>query len=1390
MTQWESLGQPASPAEAEALDRLRDVVCKSPIAYGWTNVTFVDLHGRTAELDAVVVTPVGVFVIELKGWHGRISGNQQTWRVTSAGGTTRTNPNPLWLTESKAKRLKSLLQDRARNSAERAAVPFIGALVVVHGRDSAVELDDRDAQRILALDGAGVRWTSDHLLSRFLQTVPTSSRDAIDGPTAKKIRLLMSRAGFVATPKTRMVGQYVIDRSATLAEGPSWQDLLAAHPDLPGVQRRIRLFDVPPGASEEQRQEIVTGARREYRLTEGLHHDGVVSPMDFVATESGPALIFDHEPDSLPLDQWLAEHEATLDLDGRLALVRSIGEVLRWAHERRLTHRALTPRQVHVLPPQAHRGQPRVRIQDWWTGRRTETSRTTATSLTVHSRGAVDVRSLVEQQDWLYLAPEQHAGHPDLPPIPLDVYGLGALAFLVLTGKPPASSLAELEERIDAVGGLDPTVAAPELPESFAEVVLAATRVIEAERTASVRDVLDQFDLAYERATEPVQEPRTQVDPVDAAKGDALDERFLVVARRGTGATGVALEVDDLETEQEGLVLKVARDERAAARIDAEAAALARLDHKRVVRLVEGPIDVGGRRAVLLEDAGKETLAGRLATEGRSTIEQLERYGADLLEAVAHLDSRGIFHRDIKPANLGIRPDPSNRRPRLTLFDLSLAAEPLTDLGTGTPDYLDPYLGGPRRKQFDRAAELYAVAVTLFQMATGQMPWWVEGGTRPRGPKDAIGFTADTFEPAVSAGMLGFFTQAFAPDVADRFRTVESMTRAWTAVFADLDAPGQGHDDVPGPDAAASAATLDTPLTEAGLSPRALSGLRRLGVSTVRDLLARNPVEVNAIGGLGERYRKEIQARIRQWRADLQAPHPSQAEADIDPTAGVGAVEVVLERLLTSGKRRKGDDAVRALLDGTSGEQRVDVGWWPSVADVAVATESSRSDVSDALSAAVVRWTKQPALQDVLDEVFAVLETSGRVATVTEVSTALLRKHGSAAPPDERFRRAVGLVRAAVEVDAAAADPRLAVRRLSRPGGAPRVLLAVEAPGPGALSAEALLDLAEALGQAADALLEAGEPVPHSRAGAVLQSMPGASGLDADRVLRLAALTSRSAALSAGGELYPRGMSWQVAVRSVLVGLGLRSIDVAGIRRRVSVRFPEAQEVPGRPVLDAVVEEAIPGMRPDGDRFERAEPTTAATALTGRSQTRSQTEPARDVLTALRSSLGSRSAMTLCARPERYDATASALGEAFPELVTVDVAAELVRAARDLAAEEGAEWATVEQLDAQPPGSQGGAMLRAFLQPAIEARWEQLMASESPLLLLHAGPLLRFGHEGGLARMLDLATRRPAARWLLVPRSTSQVAPTLDGHAIPFGADRWRDVPSDLGSTVSSGAPS
>ena len=884
--QWHTMGEPASPAEAEALDAVRALLPNDAVTHAWANLSFIDLDGRTAEVDLLLLSKVGLFVVELKGWHGRVEGDQQSWRHITPGGHVRYERNPLYATDYKAKRLRSLLEASAPNAHARKDVPFVGALVVMHAKGSAVDLPAHVQAQVVALDGMGIKGLT-RTLTDVLRTPPSNLHQVIDGPRSTQIRTVISHAGFIPTPKNRYVGQYSLEKADPLSEGPAWQDVLAVHPQAPSVKRRLRVFDIPPGASAEVRADIERSARREFIFTQGITHTGIARPLEFF-TDPSPALIFDYDESEMPLTTFLADRGPTLGLQERLDLVRQLAMVLRYAHQRRLVHRALTPRQVFVNTS----SEPvRLVVRDWQAGRRSPATRSTGSAADAASAtafGTADVRALVAQPDWVYLAPEAHHGADDLPAIPLDVYGLGAVSYLLLTGEPPAATIAELQQRLEANGALDPQVADPTVADELAELVRRATSRVEAERTASVDEFVAGLDAAEDALTAPppdapAEERPRAADPLTAGRGETIGERFIVKELRGHGSTGTALLVDDYERAQQDVILKIARDDAAARRLKDEAEVLAKLDHPRVVRLLEAPLTVDGRVALLLSDAGKETLAGRLAAKGQATLQELERFGADLLEAVAHLDSRGIFHRDVKPANLGIQPDPGYRKPRLVLFDLSLAREPLDNVTSGTRGYLDPYLsiakaGAARaRRRYDRAAELYAVTATLFEMATTSLPWWADGDLGPASMTDRAVVTADMFEASVAGPLVKFFTTAFAPEVAERFGDVAAMAQAWQRVFATVDAPDLEEDQA-ARDAAADAATLDTALADAGLSARALSGLTRVAARTVGELLRTSPMQVNSIPGMGEQYRKEVTGRIRQWRSRLQLTTTEPAE--------------------------------------------------------------------------------------------------------------------------------------------------------------------------------------------------------------------------------------------------------------------------------------------------------------------------------------------------------------------------------------------------------------------------------------------------------------------------------------------------------------------------------
>ena len=174
----------------------------------------------------------------------------------------------------------------------------------------------------------------------------------------------------------------------------------------------------------------------------------------------------------------------------------------------------------------------------------------------------------------------------------------------------------------------------------------------------------------------------------------------------------------------------------------------------RLVRLVEGPIDVGGRSALVLESAGDETLGEVLRGRERLSLDLLERWGTDLLEALVDLDRAGVDHRDIKPANLGVRERRGDRAKHLVLFDFSLSRAGATAVTAGTPPYLDPFLDDPVRGRYDSAAERYAAAVVLFEMATGTTPRYGDGLSDPASVRDEATVEPGLFDP-VGRGPAG-----------------------------------------------------------------------------------------------------------------------------------------------------------------------------------------------------------------------------------------------------------------------------------------------------------------------------------------------------------------------------------------------------------------------------------------------------------------------------------------------------------------------------------------------------------------------------------------------------------------------------------------------------------
>lgn len=1416
-------GQKSSfPWEQDALNHIRAQMPEVEPYRAWQTFTFTAATGHVREVDLLLAAPGGLFLIEIKSHPGRAANRGSTWLFRD-GNTARTIENPLHFTDQKAKELRGQLQKAADEVARGLTIPRIEAAVFLSAENLRCDFDEFQRQRVYGRDGKETQTSLDGIWHGFLSRPPLSEKNRVTPSISQQLPKLLTKMGVARLHKIGKVGPYELEPKA-FGDGPTWADYLAVNPSLPGDQpRRVRVYLSERGASSDDRKSTQRAARREYLALQGISHDGIVHAEQYSdELLAGPAVVFRHGREWQRLDHFMAVPSGSdLPLETRLEMIRQLAEALDHAHRRHLYHRALAPRSVYVEMDGRY---PRLRIADWQVAAHSRGTTTgTCTGTSTQLGGPAALLRHVERSAGAYLAPEFTT--PDAPATLLDVFGLGALSYLILTGRAPAASREQLAQQLSTEHALVPSAVADSVTPAIDALVRKATAVSPPDRSGTVRAFLKGLDAIEEALTAP-EKAAPDADPLKAARGDVI-VGWTVERVLGKGSTSRALLVakgDGPDRQQR--VFKVALNDAAARRLEREAAQLAPLKDSHVAALLDQPFDAGPpdgtRKLIGVEYVGDHTLAEELRERGplAMTINDLERLGEDLFQALKFLDARGIWHRDIKPENLAIRELTNKKGRELVLFDFSLAGTPDTELSAGTRDYLDPFLGTGRRTRYDQAAELYAVAVTLHEMVSGERPSWGDD-LIPAGYLDQdeeVQLAEDVFDPVIRDGLVRFFRQALHRDASQRFGSLRAMTRAWTRIFEDVatlpplttastedgtgDAEGEGADeqDVQAKrDAAARSAAPDTPLVAAGLSPYALSiALRHLNVATAGEL-ARVPARrITAMKGLGRVPRYELVRRSRDWRRQFQLseaefqekdkkpgterkrltpdgqPSPDQLPGQ-DPVIQAAelaqlSVDEVAARLIPDAP---GLAQVVGLAPGENGGLSAP---WASRDEVIRATGMPAGVVVANLDRLYARWAKSvPALRSVRDEVAEILSEHGRILGADQLAAALLARRGSElSDPKQRLRLAAVCVRAAVEAEGRLDAPRMASRRHG-----PAVLVALTDDSTAAPRAGDLFAYAELLGEVADTLA-ARDPLPGvTEIRQALREVPTAEWAprlsDTDLVLLAAAASAKTAA-TARLELYPRDLS---AARALKISQAVGLIGLAKdteLVARVLARFPDLANPPrveDIPRLLAVLDYDTV-RRTDGLLHLRS--STLLSVSRGSARTSGSTDWRTEAIAHTRQRLDeARRHGGFVAVKANVEAASAACAElaSLEGVAAVDVAAAFVNILREVTEEQGRpRWEVVlaaDSPDASPAARAGFATLLARTWERLEAHIRN--SGSGGIVLLHdATPLARYSGGMDLLARLTVAARDaaepPRGLWLLCPTADPKAPPRLDGQTV------------------------
>ncbi|WP_254358766.1 protein kinase domain-containing protein [Mycolicibacterium peregrinum] len=767
----------------------------------WTNFEFMDGNGQWHEIDALVLGRRRLHLVELKAFTGIITGgNEQSWTILSMGGRQRTQRSPLLLTRRKAQRLKSRIEEEARKISDeigldwekvRRGLPYIQESVFLHGSPFSSKLTGLATSSLFGPDGRESEVGLPGISERLLEAPADGRR--VDGDMELIVANALQRLG-IAKRTERTAGSWTIAGNP-FAAGDDWQQFEASN-KISGEKVIARVVSLRPGTPTQARAAAYRRVQREYALLSSLHHESIVAPRDLVQDDAGnTVLVYPETPGFEPLDLVVADVQ--LSLDQQFEVLTRVAEALAYAHKNHVAHRGLGPSAILIDRDALSRGTVDIRIVDWSFAGRIHSGTTNSATLfgVLPDTGAADV-------DDVYQAPEDRWS-ADADRIALDLFSLGAVAYYLLGGaQAPAASRPALLERLRRENGLDLAAAGGQfIGEPLRALVLQATCPNVSKRLAR-NPHTDEPTFGAQQFVNGIDDfrrvaaPPPAVDPLNPAIQDMIDGRYEVIEVLGSGSTARGILVVDTEADDEKRVLKVGLDDAAAARLHEEAEVLRLLADAPqpvpgVVALIEGPLNLdGGRTALLLSNCGEKTLADIIRYTALPES-QLNGLGSELLDIVVGLEAAGIAHRDIKPSNLGLSKNDRKRSAptHLALFDFSLSRAPIDNLTAGTPPYRDPFLGEGMRVTYDSAAERYAAAVVLYEMATNSTPIYGDPDSAPSSLTDDVSvspddFVANGYSATRANALVEFFRRSLARDVKSRYDTASAMRAAWADVFS------------------------------------------------------------------------------------------------------------------------------------------------------------------------------------------------------------------------------------------------------------------------------------------------------------------------------------------------------------------------------------------------------------------------------------------------------------------------------------------------------------------------------------------------------------------------------------------------------------------------------
>ncbi len=261
----------------------------------------------------------------------------------------------------------------------------------------------------------------------------------------------------------------------------------------------------------------------------------------------------------------------------------------------------------------------------------------------------------------------------------------------------------------------------------------------------------------------------------------------------GRGGMGVVLKGYDADLKR-CVAIKVLSPHLAASslarkRFAREAQAAAAVVHPHVMAIHQ--VQPAGRLPFLVMPlVAGESLAQRLAAQGRLELKETLRIGMQAAAGLAAAHEQGLVHRDVKPANILL--EKGVERAVLTDFRLARAADDVSmtrwGIIAGTPQYMSPEQA--QGKAVDGRSDLFSLGCVLYEMATGVSPFRTDStlATLRRLIDDPPPAMA-SHDPELPPWFVGIVERLLEKEPSKRFDSAKEVSELLEGCLAHLQQP-------------------------------------------------------------------------------------------------------------------------------------------------------------------------------------------------------------------------------------------------------------------------------------------------------------------------------------------------------------------------------------------------------------------------------------------------------------------------------------------------------------------------------------------------------------------------------------------------------------------------